>query len=37
MLANEAFSVENSQLTPTLKIRRHNILEIYREALEALY
>lgn len=36
-LAHDAFTVENAQLTPTLKLRRHNILGIYRQTLEALY
>jgi len=29
--------VENHMMTPTLKIRRHAILQTYREKLEALY
>ena len=37
MLAREAFGMENGLLTPTLKIRRHKIKEIYGAALEALY
>jgi long-chain acyl-CoA synthetase len=32
-----AFSVDNGQLTPTLKLRRHVILEEYRPRLDALY
>ena len=36
-LASAPFSTENEMMTPTLKIRRHKILEIYRDALEALY
>ena len=36
-IAGEAFSIENAQLTPTLKIRRHTIREVYRAALESLY
>ncbi len=32
-----AFSVDNGQLTPTLKLRRHVITSIYRDALEGLY
>ena len=36
-LPTEPFSTENEMMTPTLKIRRHKILEIYRDALEALY
>jgi len=37
MLAAAPFSVDNELMTPTLKVRRHKILEIYRVALEALY
>ncbi|MEX2454308.1 MAG: AMP-binding protein [Rhodospirillaceae bacterium] len=33
----EPFSIENSMLTPSLKIRRHVILEKYGAALEGLY
>ncbi len=37
VLAPEAFSIENGQLTPTLKIRRHVIKTAYGAALDALY
>ena len=37
MLAAAAFTVDNELMTPTLKVRRHKVLEIYRAALEALY
>ena len=37
MLAAAPFTVDNELMTPTLKVRRHKILEIYRVALEALY
>ena len=37
ILAETAFTVDNEMMTPTLKVRRHKVLEIYREALEALY
>jgi long-chain acyl-CoA synthetase len=37
VLAEEPFTIANGQLTPTLKIRRHVIREIYGEALERLY
>ena len=37
MLTSEAFSLENSMLTPSLKIRRHVIKAAYGERLEALY
>jgi long-chain acyl-CoA synthetase len=36
-LAAEAFSIENCQLTPTLKIRRHEIRNRYGDVLEQLY
>ncbi len=36
-LATQAFTVENGQMTPTLKVRRHAILREYRGALDALY
>ncbi|QAY76972.1 long-chain fatty acid--CoA ligase [Sphingosinicella sp. BN140058] len=37
ILADEAFTVENEQLTPSIKIRRHVIRKIYDERLDALY
>ncbi|MSO76333.1 MAG: long-chain fatty acid--CoA ligase [Alphaproteobacteria bacterium] len=37
MLTAEPFTVENAMLTPSLKIRRHIILERHGAALEALY
>ncbi|GEQ98089.1 hypothetical protein JCM17844_17260 [Iodidimonas gelatinilytica] len=36
-LADEPFSIENEQMTPTLKIRRHVIGKIYRSRIENLY
>jgi long-chain acyl-CoA synthetase len=36
-LADEPFAVENEQLTPSMKIRRHVINGVYGERLEALY
>jgi long-chain acyl-CoA synthetase len=36
-LSAEPFSVENGQLTPTLKIRRHEIRKRYGEMLDQLY
>ena len=36
-IAPEPFSVENGQMTPTMKIRRHVLLEAYGDRLEALY
>ncbi len=35
--ADEPFSVDNDQMTPTMKIRRPFIMEAYGERLEALY
>jgi long-chain acyl-CoA synthetase len=35
--ADEPFSIENEQLTPSMKIRRHVIGKAYGERLEALY
>jgi long-chain acyl-CoA synthetase len=37
ILADEAFTVENEQLTPSMKIRRHVIGKAYGERLDALY
>lgn len=37
IVADEAFTTENEMLTPSLKIRRHKIVEVYGERLEALY
>ncbi len=37
IVADEPFSVENGQMTPTMKIRRHVIKESYGDLLEALY
>ena len=36
-LTANAFTVDNEQMTPTLKVRRHVITEVYRESLEGLY
>ncbi|MFL6753234.1 MAG: AMP-dependent synthetase/ligase [Sphingomicrobium sp.] len=35
--ADEPFSIENEQLTPSMKIRRHVIGQVYGERLQALY
>jgi long-chain acyl-CoA synthetase len=37
ILADEPFSVDNEQMTPSLKIRRHVIRGLYGERLDALY
>ncbi|RMD87931.1 MAG: long-chain fatty acid--CoA ligase [Alphaproteobacteria bacterium] len=36
-IAREPFSIENEQMTPTLKVRRHVITAAYRDVLEGLY
>jgi long-chain acyl-CoA synthetase len=36
-IAESPFSVDNGQLTPTLKIRRHVIRQVYAAALDGLY
>ena len=35
--ADEPFSIENEEMTPSMKIRRHKIRERYGERLDALY
>jgi long-chain acyl-CoA synthetase len=37
VVAEEAFTIANGQMTPTLKIKRHVIREAYGAALDALY
>jgi len=37
IIAPEPFSVDNAQLTPTMKIRRHVLKQTYGEELEQLY
>ena len=37
VLADEPFGIENEQLTPSLKIRRHVLREVYGARLEGLY
>ncbi|MSP68242.1 MAG: long-chain fatty acid--CoA ligase [Alphaproteobacteria bacterium] len=36
-VATAPFSIDNGLMTPTLKLRRHRILEQYRATLDALY
>jgi long-chain acyl-CoA synthetase len=36
-IADEPFAIENAQLTPSLKIRRHVIRDVYGERIDALY
>ncbi|TPE62640.1 long-chain fatty acid--CoA ligase [Sandaracinobacter neustonicus] len=37
ILADEPFTVENEQMTPSLKIRRHVLRKVYGKRLDALY
>jgi long-chain acyl-CoA synthetase len=37
VVAPEPFTIENAQMTPTLKVRRHKLIEIYGDRLAALY
>lgn len=37
VIADEAFTTENGMMTPTLKVRRHKVRELYWERLDALY
>ncbi|WP_333574210.1 AMP-dependent synthetase/ligase [Sphingomonas sp.] len=37
ILADEAFTIENEQLTPSMKIRRHVLKAVYAERLDGLY
>ena len=36
-MANEAFTVANKMLTPTLKVRRNEILKNYKNQIDRLY
>ena len=36
-VAPEPFTIENEQMTPTMKVRRHVISAAYREVIEGLY
>ena len=35
--ADEAFTIENEEMTPSMKIRRHKIRDRYAERLDGLY
>ncbi|SNS98844.1 hypothetical protein [Sphingopyxis indica] len=35
--ADEAFSIENEQMTPSMKIRRHILRDVYADKIAALY
>ena len=36
-VATEPFTIDNEQMTPTLKVRRHKVIEIYGDTIEGLY
>jgi long-chain acyl-CoA synthetase len=37
IVADEPFSIDNEQLTPSMKVRRHVLKAAYAERLDALY
>ena len=37
VIAGEAFSITNGQMTPTMKVRRHAVRDAYGPALDSLY
>jgi long-chain acyl-CoA synthetase len=37
VIAGEAFSIANGQMTPTMKVRRHAVRDAYGPALDSLY
>ena len=37
VIARDAFTTANGQMTPTLKIKRHAIRQAYGDALQELY
>jgi len=36
-IADEPFSIENEQMTPTLKLRRHVVSDVYEDTFRGLY
>ena len=36
-LADEPFTIENEQMTPSMKIRRHVLREVYADRIAAMY
>lgn len=37
VIADEPFTIENGEMTPTLKVRRHMVMKRYSDALNGLY
>ena len=37
MLTHEPFTTDNEMMTPSLKVRRHKVMEAFGDRLEALY
>ena len=37
LIINEEFTIENRMLTPTLKLKRKEIIKNYKQQLESLY
>ncbi|MGB1934265.1 MAG: long-chain fatty acid--CoA ligase, partial [Candidatus Puniceispirillaceae bacterium] len=37
IVASEEFTIENNQMTPTLKVKRHIVIAAYHDQLGALY
>jgi len=37
IVAHEPFTIDNAQMTPTLKVRRHKVKKVYGSSLDALY
>ena len=37
IIASEPFTIDNEQMTPTMKVRRHKVLDIYGDAMVSLY
>jgi long-chain acyl-CoA synthetase len=37
VIASEPFTIANGQMTPTLKVKRHAVREVYGAAIDALY
>ena len=37
ILSQHPFTIENGQMTPTLKVRRHAVIREFQDKLETLY